>query len=281
VENTILTNSINMFEIIKSTIEFLVKNIDKYLSEKDYLPLFKNVVQILINSICQEIISNNINRLDLNPKNIYELIGYLNKLLTLAQKIQTLQGSSNSNNSELLDLVNKLKSVMNQGSSWILSPSSQQLGATPPLETTTQTSVQIGVEITSISGNSLYYTINSIIVTTRIFEKYTYPETPTTLISSTIEYPNTYQFPSGYNTLNLLYTFFNTVDQSNQITGQGIMDIGSTLTVGLGDSFSQTFTELTSGQSYRLDIPYLPNINADNTFVYYVSSLDTFLYTAP
>jgi hypothetical protein len=285
-----------MFEIIKYTIEFIVTNIDKCLSEPD---IFKTVVQGLINSICQEIISNNISRLDLNPKNIYELIGYLNKLLTLAQKIQALQSPSNLNKSEMEGLINQLKTVMKQLSQRFLFPSlggtnSGTLTApsdpTPSETTTTQTNVQIYVETTSISDNTIYYTINSIIVTTNIFEKYTYPELPTTLISSTIEYPNTYTFPSeyytlypvpsGYDTLDLWYTF--TDSQSNQINEPGTMsNETSPITVSLDEKFSQTFTGLTSGQSYTFYFPYSARINYNNTFVYYVASLNPFTYTTP
>ena len=305
-----------MFEIIKSTIEFLVKNVDKYLSKKDDLPLLKNIIQILINSVCQEIIFNNISRLDLNPKNIYELIGYLNKLLTLAQKIQALQGPSNLNKSEMEGLINQLKSVMKQLSQQFLFPSlggTNSATLTAPSQatassatassqaTTTQTNVQIGVETTSISDNTIYYTINSIIVTTNIFEQYTYPDPPTNLISSTIEYPNTYTFPSeyynlypvpsGYNTLNLWYSFFNTDNTNDNVIGTGTMSNStSPITVSIGDTFTQQIdlesysgspSVLTSGQSYTFYFPYFPNINYNNTFVYYVASLNTFPYTAP
>ena len=86
----------------------------------------------------------------------------------------------------------------------------------PVMETatdeTTTTDVQIGALITNIANNKIYYKISTISFTTTVTDNST-----DTIISSTTTPETSYQFPSGYDSLGLWYSFTNTDTNDNTL----------------------------------------------------------------
>jgi len=135
--------------------------------------------------------------------------------------------------------------------------------AVTPAENTTTTNVQIGVLITNIANNIITYTINTISVTTTVTNNSTSPP----IISSNTVDVSPYSFPSGTETLNLWYSFINT--DTNQIfinNPDASMEIGSSSTVSIGDTFTQAFTGSISGINYQCYFPYWNNSYTGGTY---------------
>ena len=136
--------------------------------------------------------------------------------------------------------------------------------AVTPAENTTTTNVQIGVLITNIANNKIYYTINTISVTTTVTDNSTDPPTSTIIA---IVNGSPYTFPSGYESLSLWYSFINTDTNQNFINNPNAsMEIGTSLTVSIGDKFTQDFTGSISGINYQCYFPYWNNSYTGGTY---------------
>ena len=156
----------------------------------------------------------------------------------------------------------------------------------PVMETatdeTTTTDVQIGALITNIANNKIYYKISTISFTTTETDNST-----DTIISSTTTPETSYQFPSGYDSLGLWYSFTNT--DTNEIfinNPNGAMsnsdatnmnNITSPITVTVGDAFTQKFTGSLSGiNNWECNFPYYNYSYSGGT--YNIFLIETYVY---